>query len=223
MKIAVIGTGKTGAEVAKLLEEEQIVGPFNSKNKPTVESLRKADAAIIFVPGTAVDDILEVVLESGIPSVWGSTGYEWPEDLNERLKSGNATWLRASNFSLGMNIVRQCIKIISKGSEILSNPVFHIHEVHHVHKKDAPSGTALSWKEWLDKQAEITSERKGDVKGVHELQMKTSYESIQLRHEAHDRAVFAEGAIWAAEQIVRKPIPPGLHDIETFFDQVIGL
>src|SRR5699024_1226383 len=190
IKIAIIGTGKTGGEVAKLLEEEQIVGPFNSSNKPTVGSLRKADAAIIFIPGTAVDDILEVVLESGTPSVWGSTGFEWPQDIDDRLKSNSIKWLQASNFSLGMNIVRQCIRVISKVSEILNDPVFHIHEVHHVHKKDAPSGTALSWKDWLDKEAEITSERKGDVKGIHELHMETPSESIWLKHEAHDRAVF---------------------------------
>lgn len=221
MKTAVIGTGKTGGEVVDLIPEKQLVGPFNSRNKPTMAALKKADAAIIFVPGSAVDDIFKVVLESGIPAVWGSTGYDWPDDLDGRLKKNKIKWLRASNFSLGMNIIRRCIKLISKGSELLSDPEFHIHEVHHTDKQDAPSGTAISWKEWLGKEAEITSERKGDIKGIHRLHMQTESESIHLQHEAHQRAVFAKGAIWAAEQILKDQVGAGFHDIETIFDNIM--
>lgn len=223
MKVAVIGTGKTGGEVTKLLGETDIVGPFNSSNKPTSEILRRADVAVIFVPGSAVSDVLDVVMQAGIPAVWGSTGNTWPKDLDRKLKAENLSWIKASNFSLGMNIVRHCIKTISRGSEILKNPVFRIHEIHHVHKKDAPSGTALSWKGWLGKEADVTSERKGDIKGIHELHMKTSSESICLKHEAHDRSVFARGALWAAEKIVNGSVPPGMHDIESVFDRLVGI
>lgn len=222
MKIAVIGTGKTGGEVVGLLDEENVVGPFNSTNKPTVEALQQADASIIFVPGSAVDDIFDTVMNSGTPAVWGSTGYEWPADLDAQLKQKGLKWLKASNFSLGMNIVRRCIQLISKGSELLNNPEFHIHEVHHTDKLDAPSGTAISWKEWLDKDAEITSERKGDIKGIHELHMKTKPESIWLKHQAHERAVFAKGAIWSAEQLLKDSIAPGFHDIESIFDNIMS-
>lgn len=221
MNVAVIGTGKTGGEVVSLIEQDKLVGPFNTGNKPTVEKLQKADVIIIFVPGSAVNDIFEVVMESEIPAVWGSTGYKWPENLDERLKKDGIKWLRASNFSLGMNIIRRCISMISKGSELLNKPEFHIHEIHHTGKKDAPSGTALSWKEWLGKDAGITSERKGDIKGIHELEMKTDSESIFLKHRAHNRAVFAKGAIWAAEQLLKDSVQPGLHDIETIFDTIL--
>lgn len=221
MNIAVIGTGKTGSEVVDLIPAENIVGPFNSTNKPTVTVLKKADAAIIFVPGSAVDDIFETVLDSGVSAVWGSTGYEWPDDLDSRLKERNLKWLKASNFSLGMNIIRRCIELISRGSELLLEPEFHIHEVHHTDKKDAPSGTAISWKKWLGKEAKITSERKGDIKGIHQLEVKTESESIFLKHQAHQRAVFAKGAIWAAEQLVSDSVEPGFHDIETIFDNVM--
>lgn len=221
MKTAVIGTGKTGGEVVDLVPEGKIVGPFNSRNKPTANALKEADAIIIFVPGSAVDAIWDPVLESGVPAIWGSTGYDWPGDLDRQLKKRDLKWLRASNFSLGMNIIRRCIKLISRGSELLSEPEFYIHEVHHTDKKDAPSGTAISWKEWLGKEAEVTSERKGDIKGIHRLHMQTESESIYLKHEAHQRAVFAKGAIWAAEQLLNDSVAPGFHDIETIFDNVM--
>lgn len=222
MNVAVIGTGKTGSEVVNLVEKEKLVGPFNTGNEPTVQKLRQAEVIIIFVPGSAVDDIFAEVLESEVPAVWGSTGYEWPKDLDQRLKKKNIKWLRASNFSLGMNIIRRCIAVISKGSDLLNEPEFHIHEVHHTGKKDAPSGTAISWKKWLGKDAEISSERKGDVKGIHELAMKTESESIYLKHEAHDRAVFAKGALWSAGQLLKDSVGPGIHDIETIFDSVMA-
>lgn len=221
MKFAVIGTGKTGGEVVDILEKDKVVGPFNSRNKPTPESLAEADVAVIFVPAPAVDDLMDPLLESGIPAVWATTGYEWPDKLNEKLLDAGIKWLRASNFSLGMNIVRRCLNIIGQSSGVLDDPVFHIHEIHHVHKQDAPSGTALSWAEWLGKDAEITSERKGDIKGIHQLRVKTDDESIELKHEAHDRRIFARGAVWAAEQLVRDSVKPGFHEFSTIFDNVM--
>ncbi|MDX1586002.1 MAG: dihydrodipicolinate reductase C-terminal domain-containing protein [Balneolaceae bacterium] len=222
MNVAVIGTGKTGGEVVDLVEPGNLIGPFNTGNKPTAKKLQSADVVIIFVPGSAVKDIFDDVLESGVPAVWGSTGYQWPENLDERLKQGGIKWLRASNFSLGMNIVRKCISVLSKGSELLPEPEFHIHEIHHTGKVDAPSGTAISWKEWLNKDADITSERKGDIKGIHELEVKTDSESIFLKHQAHNRAVFAKGALWSARQLLRESMPPGLHSIESVFDDIIS-
>ncbi len=223
MKIAVIGTGKTGSEVVKLIEEHQLVGPFDRENPPTVEALKPADAAIIFVPGSAVDDILDVVMEAGIAAAWGSTGYNWPhQQLDDTLAANGMKWMRASNFSLGMNIVRRCLQIIGKGSEMLDQPEFSIHEVHHTDKQDAPSGTALSWREWLGKDAQITSERKGDIKGIHKLLLETDHETIRLRHRAHDRAVFAEGALWAAEQLLDETLEPGFYTMETLFDKKLS-
>lgn len=221
MKFAVIGTGKTGGKVVEALDDAQIVGPFDSSNKSTADQLKQADAAILFVPGSAVDDLMKPLIESGIPAAWATTGYEWPDDLNKRLKDKGVKWLQASNFSLGMNIVRRCLGVIGQSSSILDSPEFNIHEIHHVHKQDAPSGTAISWKDWLGQDAEITSERKGDIKGIHQLQVKTDTESIWLKHEAHDRRIFADGAIWAAEQLVKQDIEPGFHDFSTIFDKVM--
>jgi len=119
-------------------------------------------------------------------------------------------------------VIRKSIEAISAGSAILKDPEFHIHEVHHIHKKDAPSGTALSWKEWLDKEAEVTSAREGDVKGIHELTLKTGTEEITLRHKALDRALFAEGAIWAAKQLVNNSkMEAGIRTFGQLFDQIM--
>jgi 4-hydroxy-tetrahydrodipicolinate reductase len=91
--------------------------------------------------------------------------------------------------------------------------------VHHIHKKDAPSGTALSWKEWLNKEAEITSAREGDVNGIHELTVSTANERITLKHDALDRALFAEGAIWAAEQLIKNQnLTNGIYTFGQLFD-----
>lgn len=222
MKISVIGTGKTGSKVVEMLGDK-LAYAFDKSNPPTLEKLRDSDAVIIFVPGDSVADIFDLILESGIPAAWGSTGFNWPEDLDEQIKDANTKWVLATNFSLGMNIIRNAIKAISAGSEILKDPIFKIHEVHHVHKKDAPSGTALSWKEWLNKDAEVTSAREGDVNGIHELIVKTNTEEITLKHDALDRGLFAEGAIWATEQLIyEKKLKNGVTTFGQMFDLIMN-
>tara|TARA_R110000868_G_scaffold37111_14_gene131620 strand:- start:30094 stop:30774 length:681 start_codon:yes stop_codon:yes gene_type:complete len=221
MKISVIGTGKTGSKVVEMLGDN-LAYAFDENNVPTLDKLKTSDAVIIFVPGDAVSKVLELVIEAGIPAAWGSTGFEWPKDLDEKVRSASAKWVLATNFSLGMNIIRHSIKVISEGSDILQNPTFKIHEVHHIHKKDAPSGTALSWKEWLGKEVDVTSKREGDVNGIHELAVTTEREEITLKHNALDRSIFAEGAIWAAEQLVNNlTLTVGVHTFGALFDQVM--
>lgn len=218
MNFSVIGTGKTGGAIADVLGEQAV--PFDADNKPTSEAVAKTDAAIIFVPGKAAAEVIEIVLEAGVPAVWGTTGYAWPEELPERVKKHQAKWVIGSNFSLGMNLVRKALSLFGEGSDMLDKPQFHIHETHHTGKKDAPSGTALSWREWLNRDAQISSSRVGDVKGVHELHIKTRNESIYLKHEAHDRKLFAEGAIWAAKKLISDPgIMPGLYQFSDLFDK----
>lgn len=218
IKYSVIGTGKTGSAVLELLGEAAI--PYNCEKPATADALAKSDIAIIFVPGTAAAEVLETVLEAEIPAIWGTTGYQWPADLSGKVKDANSRWVLGSNFSLGMNLIRKALNILGKGSGLLSEPAFHIHEVHHVHKQDAPSGTALSWQEWLGMEAKISSDRQGDIKGIHNLHIKTAMESIRLEHEAHSRAVFAEGAVWAANYILAHPyISPGVYPFSDLFDR----
>ena len=218
MKISVIGTGKTGSSIVNLLGDQAV--PFNQSNKPTASKVSKTDAAIIFVPGDAAEEVVDIVLDSGIPAVWGTTGYAWPRTLPKRVKEVGARWIIGSNFSLGMNLIRKALKIIGAGSDMLESPQLHIHEIHHTHKKDAPSGTALAWSKWLGKDVHISSNRVGDVKGIHELHIKTDNESIFIKHEAHDRKLFAEGAVWAAKQLLSDlDMMPGVYTFSDLFDK----
>lgn len=218
MIVSVIGTGKTGSAVAEMLGKSAVL--FNSSNRPTFSALKKTDIAIVFVPGHAAPGIVDLLLEAQIPAVWGTTGYTWPARLPELVKKTGKSWVIGSNFSLGMNLIRKAITLFGQGAQLLDDPEFHIHEVHHIHKKDAPSGTALSWANWLGREASISSDRQGDVKGIHNLHIKTKGESIYLKHEAHSRRVFAEGAIWCAKYLLEHPhIDPGVYQFADIFDQ----
>jgi len=210
MKIALLGKGKTGGQVLELLVQNKIPHTvFDSKNHPTLETLKGHDVAISFLSGDVFKDYMTLLLESKIPVVTGSTGMEWPSDFDKKLKVLNSKWIYATNFSLGMNLVHQMILIMKEADTIINNVKFDMLEVHHTKKLDSPSGTALSWKKWLGHEVSITSERTGDVIGIHELKLKTPVEEISIKHEALDRKIFAEGALYAANKITS--LSPGLH------------
>ena len=108
------------------------------------------------------------------------------------------------------------INSIRGGLNLFPNAKLNIHEIHHTKKLDGPSGTALSWREWLGNKADInvTFERIGDVVGDHQLTIDAPNEKITLRHEAKNRAIFAEGAIWAAKYLDNNDLSPGVHYFE---------
>lgn len=218
LSYAIIGKGKTGQHVVELLKLNK-VEVFDSTHKPTVERLKKHDVAICFLPGSAFTDLIPVLLDSGICVVSGATGWEGRENLHKELQSRKLTWVWGSNFALGMNLVKMCLEQLQKASK-LTDSLYSIHEVHHIKKVDAPSGTALSWKEWLgENEVKISSERTGDVIGLHSLEVKLPFEKITLTHEALDRKIFASGAIWAANKISElKKSSTGLIP----FDQLVG-
>lgn len=198
MKVALIGSGKTGSKVLEIYPNASV---FNRSNPPTTKSLAGHDVIISFLPGEAFVELIPVLIETGIPLVTGSTGFTWPKNIDQDLKNRNIAWIHATNFSLGMNLVRQMIGILSKAKNLFPDIDLKIHEVHHTKKLDAPSGTALSWQYWVGSKCDITSERTGDVIGIHELTLNTKNESIFLKHEAKDRGIFAAGAIWAAKHL----------------------
>lgn len=213
MKIALLGKGKTGGKVLELMKEAHLPHTiFDSTNVPTKELLKGHDVIISFLPGDAFKSYLSLLLESKLPVICGSTGMSWPPEFDSKLKVLNIKWIYATNFSLGMNLVQQMILIMGRASKIFGNYKFSLNEIHHTKKLDAPSGTALSWKSWANHEMIITSERKGDVIGIHELTLSTPYEEITLKHSALDRKIFAEGALYAANKILNdKTLAPGLH------------
>ena len=212
MKIALLGAGKTGGEV-KELHPDTIV--FDTQNKPTLEKLKECDVAISFLPGNAFLDYIDLLIEAKLPVVSGSTGMQWPSNIEKQLKDSKLAWIKSHNFSLGMNIVKQMIQKMSLLAKLFDDGTFSIHDIHHIHKKDAPSGTALSWKEWLGEECEITAQRKGDVVGYHHLIFDSPQEKITLIHEAQNRSIFARGAIFAANLLQEQKIDSGLNDFNT--------
>lgn len=210
MKVALLGKGKTGGRVLELLQDKKIPHTvFDSKNHPTLESLKGHDVVISFLTGDVFREYMPLLIDSKIPVVTGSTGITFDSKLSDSLAEKNIKWIYATNFSLGMNLVHQMILIMKNAGSILSDYSFSMNEVHHTKKLDAPSGTALSWKNWAGHEMDITSERIGDVIGIHELKLKTATEEITLKHEALDRKIFAEGALYGANII--STLKPGLH------------
>lgn len=211
MKVAILGKGKTGNRVIEKLAASEVT-VFDTSNPPTLEKLKGHDAVISFLPGEAFLAYIDLLIDSKVPVVTGSTGFEWPSDIDKKLKENETPWIKAHNFSLGMNLVKQMLQVLSKADKLFTKPKFKIHEVHHIMKLDAPSGTALSWQDWLGSSCDITSERTGDVVGEHRLTLETKTENIIIEHQAKDRGIFAAGAIWATEKIISGSVPAGLND-----------
>lgn len=220
MKVALLGKGKTGSKVLEFATDVEI---FDSKNLPTYEKLIKHDVIISFLPGEAFLALIPVLLETKKPVVTGSTGLKWPEDFDKTLKEKNLSWIYATNFSLGVVVLKQLIERLHQVDGLFKEKTLSIHEVHHTKKLDAPSGTAISMKEWLQGPCEITSERTGDVVGLHTLTLETSGEILRLEHEAKDRRLFAEGAVWAANYITKNNMNPGLHSFQKVVEAHLSL
>lgn len=218
MKIALLGKGKTGSKVQESSAHEVMV--FDSSNPPSFEKLQACDVVISFLPGEAFKSYLPLLIETKLPVVTGSTGFEWPANFQETLKEKGLSWIYASNFSLGVAIVKQMLSKLAAAKDFFAHHQTSIHEVHHVHKKDAPSGTALSMQQWMNEKCNMTSERTGDVIGFHELTFDTGSEKIKLSHEALDRKLFADGAIWAAEYLLKNK-NPGLHSFQEIIERTL--
>lgn len=218
-QVSLLGAGKTGSLVVELCQKREDIQlkVFDSKNLFKLEDLKKSDVVICFLTGEVFKTYLPLLLQHPTPLVTGSTGFEFPAELDEKLKQMKTTWVHATNFALGMTLVKQMIEVLGLGQQLFppQSLTQKIHEVHHTQKKDAPSGTALSWQAWAGSRAQITSERIGDVIGEHELTFETPFERITLKHEAKDRRVFAEGALWAALELVKRKdkYQTGLLDI----------
>ena len=218
MKIALLGTGRTGSKVIEIAGSAQVVG-FDENNPPTLEKLKECDVAISFLPGPAFIQYIDLLIESGLPVAVGSTGFDWPDGIDNKLRDNELTWIQASNFALGMNLMRAIIRSLSKAPKLFNQYKFDMEEIHHIHKKDSPSGTALTWKEWLGLDVQISDKREGDNPGFHKLTLKTPYEDISIEHQSKDRKIFAQGALWTAKRLLAGGIPPGLHRLEEIMDK----
>jgi 4-hydroxy-tetrahydrodipicolinate reductase len=226
MKLALIGYGKMGKEIEKIAVSRghkiELIIDIDNPHDLTVENLRKCEAAIEFtIPDSAVDNYFKC-FEAGIPVVSGTTGWlDHREEVYQKCREMNGTFFYASNFSIGVNLFFELNRTLAR--LMASRPEYkpEMTEVHHVHKLDAPSGTAISLAEdlieilpgiegWTDsdkageKQILVKSEREGEVPGTHTLKYESEVDFIEITHSAKNRKGLAFGAVLAAEYSLEK-------------------
>jgi len=246
MKIALVGYGKMGkaVETIALRHEHEIVcrlGRDAASADPAL--LRKADVAIEFSnAASAAKNILQC-FDAGIPVVSGTTGWnEQLESVGKVAQEKKAAFFYASNFSIGVNIFFELNAALAQMMN--TQKQYHdirIHEVHHVHKTDSPSGTAISladqiiqrierihsWKNFNGGDASVPlhhpknilpvlSLREDDVPGTHRVTYVSSQDSLEMIHTAFNREGFAEGALAAAQFIIGKHGIFGMRDLLRF-------
>ncbi len=233
MKIALIGYGKMGRMIEQLAQKRghEVVLRIGSSNRHelTPERLRTADVAIEFTgPDAAFDNIVRCI-EAGVPVVSGSTGWlDRMDEVRRLVTERRGAFFYASNFSKGVWLFMRAAEMLSRLMAPHDEYRPAIEEVHHVHKKDAPSGTAITLAErvllhldcltgWTtageDGKLSIHARREGEVPGTHTLRFDSPIDSIELTHRAHSREGFASGALDAAEWLVGRIGCFGMDDM----------
>jgi 4-hydroxy-tetrahydrodipicolinate reductase len=239
MNFALIGYGKMGKTIESLGIQQEHSFPLiideHNQEELNPDMLTEIDAAIEFTGPASAPANIRKCIDLGIPVVSGTTG--WNEKIPEieaYCRQHNGTLFYASNFSVGVNIL---FALNIRLAEIMGQfPEYKasISEVHHVHKKDAPSGTAISLAQqilelngkissWYLKgddieekhagQLPVEALRKGEVKGQHSIHYKSPLDSITLSHDAHTRDAFAAGVILAARYIKNRKGVFGMQDL----------
>ncbi len=221
MKIALLGYGKMGKVIENiaLSRGHEIVATIDKAEdwNTKSEALKKADVAIEFsIPEAALINIANC-FKIDLPVVVGTTGwYDHLEEIKTQCLTENRSLFYASNFSIGVNIFFEINKRLAE----LMNPYpdydVEMEETHHIHKVDAPSGTAITlanqvlenidrknqWKlDQVHSQDEmlIKAYREDEVPGTHVLRYESTIDCIEIRHEAKSRQGFALGSVLAAE------------------------
>ena len=239
MNAAIIGYGKMGREIERLLVERGhgvgLIVDVDNRGDLDAAHLRGIDVALEFTtPATAYDNI-RACIDAGTPVVSGTTG--WTDRLDElktRCKERGGAFFYASNYSLGVNLLFRLNRQLAEMVGRVGGYDVRIEEVHHTQKKDAPSGTALaladSMNEALDEaytytydrsqkrkkrdkyEIGLSSVRGGNIVGEHEVIFAGTDEVITISHTAYSRAIFAKGAIAAAKYLAGKPA--GYYDMK---------
>ncbi|MCD7927003.1 4-hydroxy-tetrahydrodipicolinate reductase [Phocaeicola sp.] len=251
MKIALIGYGKMGKEIEKIAiaRGHEIVSIIDVDNQDDFnsEAFKSADVAIEFTnPMVAYDNYMRT-FAAGVKLVSGSTGWmdKHGDEVKEMCTKGGKTLFWSSNFSLGVAIFFAVNKYLAKIMN--SFPAYDVTmtETHHVHKLDAPSGTAITLAEgilenmnrknkWVkgtlvapdgtvsgsmecaDNEFPVNSIREGEVFGIHTIRYDSEADSISITHDAKNRKGFALGAVLAAEYTAKHEGLLGMNDLFQF-------
>ena len=244
MNIALYGYGKMGKAIEQVaLQREHIVlmkvDQANAGTSPV-----GCDVAIEFSrPDSALAN-MQLCLEAGVPVVVGTTGwYDHLNDVKAMVQANNGALLWASNFSIGVNLFFRLNRHLASLMDMQPSYHVHIDEVHHTHKLDAPSGTAITLARDIDLKTQrysgwgsmetgetmppttengqpttvpISSERTGEVPGKHSVTWTSAEDKITITHDAFGRQGFATGAVLAAEWLLGKK---GLFTMDDVLDQ----
>lgn len=240
MKIALIGYGKMGRMVEEIARERghEIVSIIDLDNQDDFgsEAFGSADVAIEFTSPTAAYGNYVRAWERGVKVVSGSTGWkaEHGEDVRKACKEGGRTLFWASNFSVGVAIFGAVNRYLAKLMNGFPQYDVHMEETHHIHKLDAPSGTAITLAEGIIENVDrksswvkgeenrpydagtlrVDSLRRGEVAGIHTVRWDSAADCITISHDAHSRRGFALGAVLAAEYTLEHE---GLLTMEDLF------
>ena len=194
-----------GHEIVCIIDQDNLA-EFESN------AFASADVAIEFTtPHTAEQNILRA-WNAGVPVVCGTTGWE-VEAIRQKARVREAGLMWSSNYSIGVNILFALNRQLAQLMESYSEYTPHMTEVHHIHKLDAPSGTAKTLQEAIGEErlaiANIESIREGEVPGIHTVTWDSDVDTITISHSAKSRKGFALGAVIAAEWMKGKT---GWHD-----------
>lgn len=237
MRIALLGYGKMGKMIERIAvsrgHQVVLVVDLDNRADCSVEQLRQADVAIEFTtPAVAVDNY-KWCMDAGVPVVSGTTGWldRWEEVVGYCREKGGG-FFYASNFSIGVNIFFRLNKYLAKMMDNFRDYKIFIEETHHIHKLDAPSGTAITlaegiiknhsaYRSWKLYQGEelgedvlpVAAKRIGEVPGIHGVTYKSAVDEIEIRHSAFSREGFAQGAVFAAEFLLGKKGVYGMDDL----------
>ncbi|MFA6570859.1 MAG: 4-hydroxy-tetrahydrodipicolinate reductase [Bacteroidota bacterium] len=223
-KIGLIGFGNMGKEIKRVADGMgiEITDVFDINDKIVSDKKYQFDVAIDFTEPKTVTENVRTIAKLGKNIVIGTTGWdEQKQEVEKIVFSENIGLVYGSNFSIGMMMFSQLVKEASKLVDSFKDYDIMLHEIHHRHKKDSPSGTALSLakiilenvnskKYILSRTSEgpidngalhVTSTRGGEIFGKHSIYLDSLADTIELTHNAKNRSGFAQGALLAAKWI----------------------
>jgi 4-hydroxy-tetrahydrodipicolinate reductase len=225
MKIALFGYGKMGKEIEQiaLQRNHTVVLKIDKENINTLtaQQLKQADVAIEFsTPDTIIENIYKC-FDAGLPIVAGTTGwYTHFDEIKSRCLKNNQSLFYATNFSLGVNLFFKMNEQLAKMMNNFPDYEVAMQEIHHIHKLDKPSGTAITTAErvlanypqknkWSIEEKNnsnlfIDVVREDEVPGTHTVSYISAVDEISITHKAFNRKGFALGAVLAAEFIQNK-------------------
>ena len=230
MKIALVGYGKMGKIIHQiaLKRGHDVVATLDET--PTLEKLNNPDVVIEFSSPESAFGNIKFCLENKIPVVSGTTGWLEKKPEVEKIALENETgFLYGSNFSLGVNLFFALNEKLAEMMAPFQNDYScQLEEIHHIHKKDAPSGTAISIAEGIFKHSDYNSWkldetegkslgieviREGEVPGTHSVYYRSEVDEIEIKHTAFNRNGFALGAVIAAEWLPGKVGNFGMKEV----------